>query len=264
MRDFITDVDGARLSGETSEAPAVVLVHGMAGDRYDWNMLVDTLPDSLALLRYDLRGFGASTATDGVTFSHSDDLIAVLDAQGIDRAVLVGVSMGGAIVANTALNHPDRVSGLVLISPGLIGWRWSRDWRTRWRDVAALVRAGDIDAARSLWWAHPMFDAVRETSGAGDLREALDRYHGRQWLGDDQRPELPDIERLHTLRTPTVLLSGGRDVEDMRLIADTISAAAPNVERIDLPDAGHMLHRERPADVAAAITRLTRPILRRS
>ena len=117
----------------------------------------------------------------------------------------------------------------------MIGWRWSRDWRTRWRDVAALVRAGDIDAARSLWWAHPMFDAVRETSGAGDLREALDRYHGRQWLGDDQRPELPDIERLHTLRTPTVLLSGGRDVEDMRLIADTISAAAPNVERIDPP-----------------------------
>ena len=88
-------------------------------------------------------------------FSHSDDLIAVLDAQGIDRTVLVGVSMGGAIVVNTALNHPDRVSGLVLISPALTAWRWSRDWRARWKDVATLVQAGDIDGARDLWWTHP-------------------------------------------------------------------------------------------------------------
>ncbi|MFZ2242632.1 MAG: alpha/beta fold hydrolase [Gordonia amarae] len=259
MRDFIVDVDGAQLTGTASDAPTVVLVHGMAGDRYDWDVLVHALPDRFPLVRYDLRGFGESAATDGVEFSHSDDLIAVLDAQRVDRAVLVGVSMGGAIVANTALNHPDRVSALVLISPALTGWRWSRDWRTRWKDVAVLVQAGDLDAARDLWWSHPMFDAVRETPGAGDLREALNRYPGRQWLGDDQRRELPDAERLHALTTPTVLLSGGRDVEDMRLIADVIAAAAPNVDRIDFPDAGHMLHWERPADVAATITRLASP-----
>ena len=254
MRQFIVDVDGARLAGEGSESPAVVLVHGMAGDRSDWDVLVRALPDDLPLLRYDLRGFGESTGPDGVEFSHSDDLIAVLDAQGIDRTVLVGVSMGGAIVVNTALNHPDRVSGLVLISPALTAWRWSRDWRARWKDVATLVQAGDIDGARDLWWTHPMFDAVRETPVAGDLRMALNRFAGRQWLGDDQRRELPDAERLHALSTPTTLLSGARDADDMRLIADVIAAAAPDVERIDFPDAGHMLHWERPADVAAAIT----------
>ena len=256
MRQFIVDVDGARLAAETSDAPKVVLVHGMAGDRNDWDVLVRALPDDLPLLRYDLRGFGESTATDGVGFSHSDDLIAVLDAQGIGRPVLVGVSMGGGIVINAALNYPDRVAGLVLISPALTAWRWSRDWRTRWKDVAALVQAGDIDAARDLWWTHPMFDAVRETPVGDDLRKALNRFAGRQWLGDDQRRELPDAERLHALSTPTILLSGGRDADDMRLIADVIAAAAPDVDRVDFPDAGHMLHWERPADVAAALLRL--------
>ena len=109
----------------------MVLVHGMAGDRSDWMCWSGTarrLP--LLLVRPAwLRGVHRAGRRE---FSHSDDLIAVLDAQGIDRTVLVGVSMGGAIVVNTALNHPDRVSGLVLISPALTAWRWSRDWRARW------------------------------------------------------------------------------------------------------------------------------------
>jgi pimeloyl-ACP methyl ester carboxylesterase len=52
---------------------------------------------------------------------------------------------------------------------------------------------------------------------------------------------------------PTLLLTGGRDFTDLRLIADVIAGAAPEVRRIDFAGAGHMLHLERPAEVAAAI-----------
>jgi len=253
---FVIPVPGGSLHGE-ARGPAVgaplVFLHGMAGSADDWSRLWAQLPADLPLLRHDLRGFGASTARPGVPFSHADDLLALLDARGIARATVVGLSMGGGVALNFALNHPDRVHRLVLVSPALVGWEWSDAWKAQWRAVARAARSDDIAAARDLWWHHPMFDAVRASDAAAELRAEIDAYHGRQWFADDQRPELPDVDRLPALACPTLLLSGARDVPDMRLIADLIAGAAPHVTRIDFPDAGHMLHLECPGPVAKAI-----------
>ena len=226
---FTVAVEGAVLSGETrGEGTPLVLLHGMAGERRDWDRLVAALPANLPLLRYDLRGFGESEAQPGLPYSHADDLLAVFDALEIERAPVLGLSMGGGVALNCALGHPDRVSHLILISPAMIGWEWSDEWRGLWRGVAQAARDGDLALARDRWWMHPMFAVIRETDAAGELRAAIDAYHGRQWFADSQRDELPDIDRLHTLAVPTLLLSGERDVPDIRLIADMIAAAAPD------------------------------------
>lgn len=256
---FTVAVEGAVISGEAEGAGSpLIFVHGMAGERHDWDRLVAALPAELATLRYDLRDFGTSKAQDGTEFSHSDDLLAVMDARGINRAAaLVGLSMGGGIALNFALNHPERVSRLVLISPAMTGWEWSNEWKTLWRGVAGAARAGDLPLARQRWFDHPMFAVLREDPALADeLRRSIDDYHGRQWIRDWQRDELPDIDRLHTLAMPCLLLSGERDVADLRLIADVLEAAAPDVRRIDYADAGHMLHIERTAEVAAAVRAL--------
>ena len=65
---------------------------------------------------------------------------------------------------------------------------------------------------------------------------------------------LPDVERLHELAIPTLLLTGDKDMADFRLIAQLIAGAAPHVERIDIADAGHMLLLERPGPVAQAVS----------
>ncbi|MGE3692778.1 MAG: alpha/beta fold hydrolase [Novosphingobium sp.] len=250
---FAVPVEGGILQGEArGESPALCFIHGMAGDRHDWQSLIAQLPPGLPLLTYDLRGFGDSTATEGVAFSHAADLLTLLDARGIERASLVGLSMGGGVALNFALSHPDRVERLVLISPAMVGWEWSDEWKAIWRGVAQAARAGDLPLARELWLAHPMFAAVLETPAGDELRRSVANYHGRQWIKDDQRPEVPDIERLHLLRVPTLLLAGQRDAADMRLIADVLASAAPDVKRVDFP-AGHMLHLECPAEVARAI-----------
>ena len=255
---FTVAVEGALLSGERrgpeSSAP-LVLVHGMAGQRHDWDRLIAALPAELPLIRYDLRGFGASEAQDGRTYSHADDLLALLDAQGIARAPLLGLSMGGGVALHFALDHPDRVSRLALISPALVGWEWSDAWKALWHGVLQPARDGDVALARERWWQHPMFALARQSEAATDLRAAIDAYHGRQWVRDSQRDELPDVDRLHALVPPTLLLTGAHDVADMRLIADVIEAAAPDVTRIDHPGAGHMLHLERPREVANAVAR---------
>jgi pimeloyl-ACP methyl ester carboxylesterase len=246
-------VEGATLAGERrGEGAPLVMLHGMAGCRRDWDRLVAALPADLATLRHDLRVFGESASED-LTYSHADDLLALLVTLAIDRAPLIGLSMGGGVALNFALSHPERVSHLVLISPAMIGWEWSDTWKALWRGVASAARAGDLPLARERWWLHPMFAQVRDSKAAPELRAAIDAYHGAQWIRDPQRPELPDIDRLHTLAPPTLLLTGEHDVPDMRLIAEVIAGAAPDVRRVDYAGAGHMLQLERADAVAEEV-----------
>ena len=252
---FTVTVEGATLSGEQrGDAPALIFVHGMAGDRHEWDRLIGELPPDVSYLNYDLRGFGASPAQEDVVYSHADDLLALLDELGIERIALVGLSMGGGGALNFALSHPERVSRLILISPAMVGWEFSDEWKALWREVSTAARSGDIAKARELWWMHPMFAIVRESEAAEHFRQSLEAYHGRQWIVDKQRHELPDLDRIHTLAPPTLLLTGEHDAADIRLIADMIEGAAPNVTRIDYAGAGHMLQLERPREVAGAIS----------
>ena len=163
----------------------------------------------------------------------------------------LGVYGASVITAITAQNT-RAVTAVELISPAMVGWEWSDEWKALWRGVTSAARAGNMDLARQRWIAHPMF-ARLTGDAAAEFRAEVMAFPGRQWLHDDQRAELPDVDRLHALAVPTLLLSGECDVPDMRLIADVIAAAAPDVTRIDFPGAGHMLHLERTAQVAAAI-----------
>ncbi|MET1162041.1 MAG: hypothetical protein ABWY48_05825, partial [Pseudoxanthomonas sp.] len=105
-----------------------------------------------------------------------------------------------------------------------------------------------------------LFAPVREGPRAGELRQSIAAFAGRQWVQDDQRADLPMVERLHALAAPTLLLTGGLDLPDFRLMADQIAAASPMVERIDDPDAGHLLTLERPNEVAKAMTAFLRRV----
>jgi pimeloyl-ACP methyl ester carboxylesterase len=223
-----------------------LFVHGFGGDLHTWDTVWEAMAAEPAALRYDLRGFGQTVCRRPGRYKHADDLLTVLDASAIDSCDLVGVSMGGGVAINFALDHPDRVRNLVLISPGLVGWEWSAAWDALWQPIAELARAGNLDGARRLWWEHPLFDSTRGSAGGRALFESIMRFKGEQWIRDDHQLMLPDVERLHLLRAPTLLLTGGRDFEDFRLIADLIEASVAGLSRIDRPQLGHLLHLEDP------------------
>jgi len=227
----------------------------MAGSRRDWDEVTRALPRTLCIVAYDLRGFGASKADDGRPFSHADDLRVLMDGLGIERAAIAGLSMGGGIALNFALSHPERVSHMCLVSPAMVGWEWSDEWKALWRGVAQAARSGDMALARDRWFAHPMFAQVRAGPSAEELRRSIDAYHGRQWIRDDQRDEMPDIDRLHDLAVPTLLLTGELDVPDLRLISDVIESATSATKHVDFAGAGHMLTLERPVETAESIAR---------
>lgn len=252
---FHVELSDGALTGERRGGTGVplILVHGFGGSRRDWSPVIAALPSHLPLIAYDQRGFGDSSGASGVPFSHADDLLALLDALAIDRADLCGMSLGGATVLHFALSHPERVNRLVLISPLMAGWSWSSEWVERWKQIGRAARGGDIAKARELWWEHPLFAPTRESPAAAMLRASVMEFHGRQWVQDDQRPELPEVDRLTELSTPALLLTGALDVPDFRLIADLIVAAGQDVVRIDYGGAGHMLNFEKSREIAARI-----------
>ncbi len=254
MTESTVDIPGARLHVDIrGDRPRAVFVHGLAGDLHTWDPVWGELGPSLAALRYDLRDHGASISRSR-PFNHATDLLNLLDAVGIDRCDLTGVSMGGGIALNFALEHPDRVARLILISPAIVGWEWSESWRALWRPIAAQARAGALDEARQSWWQHPLFDTTRVGPAADALRDSIMRFSCAPWIRDDHEPLLPDIERVHTLRMPTVLMSAGRDLDDFRLIADLIAASAGEVvQRVDFPECGHLIHLEDPQGCAARV-----------
>ncbi len=231
---------------QMGEQPRAVFLHGFAEDFRAWDRLWFALGDSLPALRYDLRGFGRSSDDSAEPFDHADDLLAILNTIEVERCDLIGVSMGGAVALNFAINHPERVRNLILISPGMVAWEWSAAWKALWRPIVAKARAGAMDEARDLWWQHPLFASTRNSAGASALFESITRYSGAQWVHDYHKLMLPDVERLHELKTRTLMLTGGRDVEDFRLIAELIEASAANIRRIDWPERGHLLHLENP------------------
>ncbi|MFT3930774.1 MAG: alpha/beta fold hydrolase [Spongiibacteraceae bacterium] len=248
------DAAGMRVHArQTGEQPRAVFLHGFGGDLQTWDLLWAALENALPALRYDLRGFGQTRDDSAAPFHHADDLLAILDTQHIAQCDLIGVSMGGAVALNFALDHPDRVRNLILISPGIVAWEWSEAWLALWRPITAKARAGDMAGARQLWWQHPLFASTRESLAASELYESIQRYAGAQWIRDYEKRSMPDVDRLYSLKPRTLLLTGQRDFEDFRLIADLVEASTANVTRIDWPDCGHLLHLEKPADCAREI-----------
>jgi len=243
----IMGVPGASLSFEAQAGEiSTIFLHGFGGDMRTWDILWPLLPSQRGYIRYDLRGFGNSVALDGGPFHHADDLLNLMDALQIDRCDLVGVSMGGSVVLNLALSHPDRIRSLSLLSPGLTAWEWSDEWRMLWHPIVIAARAGEMQRAKSLWLAHPLFDTTRSCSAADVLRAEVSRFSGAAWIDDNQGPALPDLDRLHTLRPPLLLLTGAHDYADFRLIANMIEACVPNITRHDAEDLGHLVHLEAP------------------
>jgi 3-oxoadipate enol-lactonase len=111
------DAAGLRIYYEVhGEGPAVVFIHGSGGHHAAWWQQVPRLRRSYSVLTLDLRGFGNSTSDlaeyDSLAFP--DDIVAVLDDAGIERAVLVGQSIGASAALKVAVREPDRIAGVVL------------------------------------------------------------------------------------------------------------------------------------------------------
>src|ERR1700760_45249 len=117
------EVPGASLMAESAgRGDPLVLLHGFGDARHSWEPLVAALSPEREVIRYDLRGFGQSSISARLPYRHAADLTALIDTLHLDCCDLLGISLGGSIALNFALDHPQRVRRLILINPALTGW----------------------------------------------------------------------------------------------------------------------------------------------
>ncbi|MDQ6818311.1 MAG: alpha/beta fold hydrolase [Actinomycetota bacterium] len=259
---FLFSAGGERGAGDS---PAQALaVHGITATSRAWLAVARQLAGRGQLVAPDLRGRGCSRglgAPYGMA-SHASDLLALLDHFELDRAVLVGHSLGAYIVARLAAEHPERVSALVLIDgglsiPGIETVDSQRFVEAFLGPALARLRLtfASREAYRSWWRRHPAI-------AAGDIADAdLIAYADHDLVGEEPNlrssvsepsvrgdaAELPEMgEPAHRLTVPARLLCAPRgllnDLNPMQPlhVARAWAAEAPQLRRAtSVPDVNH-------------------------
>jgi pimeloyl-ACP methyl ester carboxylesterase len=234
---------------EAGSGPAVLLLHSGITDRRMWEPQIAALSDTHRVIRYDARGYGESGPI-AEPYRPYDDAVAVLDAAGADRAVVVGSSMGGATAIDMAIARADRVAALVGVGSGPRGRTPDPELRAGWDAAEEAYEAGDVERAIDLdtgMWIDrgPVFDQVRAWNAAIIARD------------EDTSQELeldpPAVGRLDEITCPVLAIVGDRDqpfvVEGAQLLAEGVRDGHLAV----LHGARHLPSLERPDEFNALL-----------
>jgi pimeloyl-ACP methyl ester carboxylesterase len=245
----VIDLNGARLwYDETGDGPAVLLLHGGLGDSGLWEPVVPFLAERFRTIRTDLRFFGRSVGPAG-PWSWHDDVIGVLDELGIERAALVGLSLGGKLALDIALAHPERLWAVVGVAPGLGGHdgdAYTEEHEARFNAAENKVEAmleidlevwaplGADERIRELWHATP------DANPLPDGVEPLDPQGA------------PAKDRLGELAVPTLVVTAAHDPAGFREIGPLVAGAAPDARHVEL-DSDHYLTLREPELLAGVL-----------
>jgi 2-succinyl-6-hydroxy-2,4-cyclohexadiene-1-carboxylate synthase len=244
------------------EGSPLLLLHGFTGNRDAWSHLRPLLGPRFRVLAPDLPGHGESPIAADTTFDRTlGQLLALLDAQGLERVDVAGYSLGARVALGLCLRAPERVGRLVLES-GSPGLRRRRDRGERRRDDAAMAEVIERDGLEAFvrrWEALPLFDGLRKLPEELQARLHARRlsHHPAALAGSLRALSLgaqPSYwARLWTVRAPTLLLTGGRDAK-FTGIARAMAAEMPLVWGHVFPGAGHAPHLESPEEWAREVT----------
>ena len=241
-----------RSDGDPQGTP-LVLIHSLGTDLRLWDDLIARLDPALRLVRFDLRGHGLSAEPTGdlTLVDFSADLVALLEHLEIDKAVLLGISIGGLIALDFALRNPARVSSLILVDTAArIGT--PELWQTRVDTLRAYGMEHLADSILARWFA-PDFAARRPIQFQGlrtlFIHNSVAGYTAAcAALRDaDLRDEVPQIT------APTLVLCGAQDAATPPEVVQELAQSLPNAHFAVLPGVGHTPPLEGPQIMADEI-----------
>ncbi len=233
----------------------MVLAPSLGTELSMWQTLANSLADRFQVIRYDLRGHGASPVPDG-PYSIAElgaDLLGVLDRLGLERASLVGISIGGMSSMWVAAHAPSRVDRLVVCCSSA---RLDSEARARYVERAAIVRESGVraiaDAVVARWFTPAFAEAhpdVVERMRAELIATPREGYAGccEALAAMDLRAALPSI------RTPTLVIAGREDPALPPRHSERIVEAIPGAHLDVVPEAAHLANIEQPSLVGELV-----------
>ncbi|MEM7566120.1 MAG: alpha/beta fold hydrolase [Pseudomonadota bacterium] len=249
--------------------PDLVLVHGGFADRRMWGDLPERLAGAYRVTTYDLRGHGETGPSGYAVYSgdvFAKDLVGLLDALGIARAHLLGLSLGGIVAQHVAAGHGDRVERLVLGSTMVR------------HDLTAMDRAATyfpfispsltLRALGPIPFARASLAIIRAARGKGwmsvnpetrefliQLASEMSRAEYVKVLRAVYRNEGVDLSRI---AAPTLVLTGEAETETLDTHADHLAREIAGAERAVVAGAGHIMNLDAPDLFASIVTRFLR------
>jgi pimeloyl-ACP methyl ester carboxylesterase len=258
----------ARVHGQR-DTTAAVLLHGQPGSAHVWRRVLDQIPEDVYALAVNRPGYGDNQATAAGIADNAEALMAMLDEEGIERAVLVAHSWASAVALRVAIAAPERIIGMVLVSPvGATGSITLVDRVLARRWVGRIASRMAISALRTLLPQPVLAGAVAgeplpiaATTGRAISQRMRTEQVWRSFFLEQQMlvRELPALTAtLDTVRTPTVIITGSRDRVVRPQVARRLAHSIGAAEYVEIATAGHMVPIQEPAQISDVLLRLIR------
>jgi 3-oxoadipate enol-lactonase len=258
----VLPVNGAKLAYEVAgRGPSIVLIHAGVADMSMWDEPFHQLSKRYQVIRYDMRGFGASK-TEAVEFSNRQDLLSLMDHLKIDKAILVGNSRGGIIALDFTLEYPSRVAGLVSVAGSVSGFEAepTSEEKAVFDKVDVLMEKKDIEAVAKveadIWVNGPVQKAGRAPREIWERVHRMILHNYRMHTAEAKPIGLkpPAIGRLAEVRVPILAMVGDLDETVTQAAMALLAAKAPNARRITYRNTAHMISLERPREFVREVT----------
>jgi len=252
----------------------LILIHGLGDEADTWRHIIHPLGEEYHVIALDLPGFGRSDKPDRVYSPQFfiDTIQALMDNLSIDKAFFIGSSLGGMLAQGFAIDHPDRVLGLILVDGTLLQKVPMSDMSLRLMRVPLLgewlytrLRKNPESAFESLRSVYHDLDGMPQK----DKDFLYQRVNKRVW-SDGQRfayfstlrnltnwvKKSQDglVEKLSTYKLPTLIIRGEFDPLFPEINADALAQAQENTDKVIIHDAGHLPHQETPEAFINAIS----------
>jgi len=235
------------------EGLPIIFAHGGYLNLDMWDVQINEFKDSHQLIRFSDLGHG-KTKSDKKTILGYEIISQLTKEDSKEKLVLVGLSWGAMLSVDFALNYPDRVEKLILVSPGLNGWPYFKDSIANENNLLrkVAIQNNDIPSAAKLfhqnWVVGPRRDRKDltkefESKSLNMILNTMTNHWMEDWSNLDS---IPAIERLEEIKIPTYIIVGDQDAQDILLIADEYKNRISNAKKIVVENVAHLINMENP------------------
>ncbi|MBI1279710.1 MAG: alpha/beta fold hydrolase [Anaerolineaceae bacterium] len=248
--------DGKIYYEVAGEGETLVLSHAGFVDSGMWDDQWKVFSEKYRVIRYDMRGFGKSGKLDHPV-ARRDDLGTLLDRLKVKQAHLLGCSMGGEIVIDYALEHPERVLSLTAVSAVPSGFEMQGEPPAEIIELFQAARNRDLERQSELqirlWVDGPFRQPEQVDTVVRQRAAAMNRIpveNATFFNVDMQAPENPPspaLPQLGHIQVPTLIIAGALDNSEILRASEVMHQAIPSSQKYIIDDAAHVPNMEEPA-----------------
>jgi pimeloyl-ACP methyl ester carboxylesterase len=243
--------DGGAIYYETmGEGTPIVFLHGGFGDRRMWNDQFAEFAKNYFVVRYDERGFGKS-AKPTAKYSPVSDLEMLLDHLKIDKAHLVGNSLGGILAIDFAILKPSRVRSLTVVGAGPSGVEVPKEESERMMAILKMAQDEGVQKAAAMCIQHPMLAITSKLPTTATLLKTMIEdnasiFQMKFWPFEQTDP--PAVKRLNEINVPVLIVVGDKDTPGVHSAAEAAATGIAGSKKVVMKGADHLPQMDNPEE----------------